>query len=168
MKHAVIVSENEAGSFEKKVEIKLDGGTIISFAECEYDREELDAFNSEKDKWIVRCAGTQYFLADSDSGEDARGYYCNYFDLDPEHAVFDRGKLVGFYFCYDRITYSGRGRYNFSIDDWGYPGANIFSWIPGSSKTHLYLFADSETHNWDEWTLIARDPEMEYKEYLYF
>ena len=47
--------------------------------EADYTEEELEQFNAEKDKWIVRCSGSQQFLADSDSGEDAVAYYRNFF-----------------------------------------------------------------------------------------
>ena len=116
MKHAIIVNEKE-----NSVEASLTADKTVYLAEAEYTEEELEQFNAEKNKWIVRCMGSHQFLADSDSGEDAVGHYRNFFDLVPEKAVFENGRLVGIYLCTDGINYSGRGRYNFYIDDWGYP-----------------------------------------------
>ena len=166
MKHAVVT--NPDNKEVKTVEAKLTKDRSIYLAEAEYTDEELEQFENEKDKWIVRCAGSQCFLADSDSGEDATGYYRNYFDLVPQNAVFDNGKLVGFYLLSEGFTYSGRGRYNFSIDSWDYPGGDPFKDNRWSRETHVFLFDDKETHEWGDWDLLVRDPQKEYKEYLNF
>lgn len=168
MKHVVITDLTEDNSAKKVVEAELAEGRKVYLTQAEYSQEELDEFNAEKDKWIVRCSGSHYFLADSDSGEDARGYYCGYFDLTPEKAVFENGHFAGFYLCTDGMNYSGRGRFNFSIDEWGYPGSDMFKYIPYSAKTHVFLFAEEETHRWGDWGLLVRDPQKEYKSYLDF
>ena len=167
MKHAIIVSDTDSSS-KKLVEASLTDERKVCLAEIEYSQEELDAFNNEKSKWKLRCKGSRQFLADSDSGEDAVGYYCGYCDPVPERAVFENGNLVGIYFCFDGFNYSGRGRYNFSIDDWGFPGSDPFVFVPLGAKTHVFLFSDPETHRWGDWSLLARDPDAEYKSYLDF
>jgi len=167
MRHAVIVSDTENFS-GKLAEASLTDKRTISLAETEYSSEELETFDSERFKWILRCKGSRQFLADSDSGEDAVGYYCGYCDPVPERAVFEDGKLVGIYFCSDGFSYSGRGRYNFSIDDWGFPGSDPFDFVPLGAKTHVFLFSDPETHRWGDWSLLERDPDAEYKSYLDF
>ena len=68
---------------------------MIYLIEQEYTEAELDAFNVEKEKWIIQRSGVKNFLADHDSGEDATGYYCGYFDLVPSNAVFENGEPVG-------------------------------------------------------------------------
>ena len=168
MKHVVITTAPCENSSEKVFEVKQTEDRKIFLAQAEYTEEELAEFTAEKDKWIVRCAGSHYFLADSDSGEDARGYYCGYFDLTPEKAVFEDGHFTGFYLCTDGMNYSGRGRFNFSIDQWGYPGSDVFDYVPFSAKTHVFLFAEEETHRWGDWGLLERDPQKEYKSYLDF
>ncbi|MBR6957044.1 MAG: hypothetical protein IKH73_01200, partial [Erysipelotrichaceae bacterium] len=70
MKHAMIVKEKE-----NSVEASLTADKTVYLAEVEYTEEEMEQFNAEKDKWIVRCSGSHQFLADSDSGEDAVGHY---------------------------------------------------------------------------------------------
>lgn len=168
MKHARIeIAPAEVGS-EKSIEIELSDGSKAYLIEEEYTPEQLEQFESEAPKWIVRCKGSHFFLADSDSGEDATAYYCGYFDLDPNMAVFEDGKLVGFYLCTDGLDYSGRGRYNYTIDDWGFPGDDAFRYLKYGRHMHLFLFADAESHKWDEWSLLERDPEAEYKSYLTF
>ncbi len=167
MKHAVIISGLRKDD-EKTVEAGLSEGRTVFLAQLEYTEEELGQFEREKMKWILRCRGSQQFLADSDAGEDARAYYCHHFDLIPEKTVFDEGKFVGIYLCNDGISYSGRGRYNYMMDDWGYPGADPFRFIPRGGKTHVFLFSDDETHRWDDWSLLHRDPDAVYKDYLDF
>ena len=105
--------------YEKIVKAEKTDGNKVYLAQTEYSRKELEQFNCERPKWTLKCKGSQQFTADSDSGEDAYGYYCRYFDLMPEKAVFENGKLVGVYLCNYSISYSGNGRYDFSIDDWG-------------------------------------------------
>ena len=163
MKHAMIVNDKE-----NSVEASLTGDRSVYLAEAEYTEEELEQFNAEKDKWIVRCSGSHQFLADSDSGEDAVGHYRNFFDLVPEKAVFENGKLVGLYLCTDGIDYSGRGRYNYYIDDWGYPGNNPFRFIPRGAFVHVFLFEDADSRNWKDWGLLVMDPEKKYTSYLDF
>lgn len=167
MNHAIIVSDTENCS-GKLIEAFVTDERRIFLAESKYTKEELDEFDRERSKWILRRKGSRQFLADSDSGEDAVGYYCGYSDLVPERAVFENGKLAGIYFCSDGLSYSGRGRYNFSIDDWGFPGDDPFVSIPWGAKTHVFLFSDPETHGLGEWTLLERDPDAEYKSYLDF
>ena len=163
MKHAIIVNEKE-----NSVEASLTEDRKVYLAEAEYTEEELEQFNAEKDKWIVRCLGSHQFLADSDSGEDAVGHYRNFFDLVPEKAVFENGRLVGLYLCTDGIDYSGRGRYNYYIDDWGYPGNDPFRFIPRGAFVHVFLFEDADSRNWKDWGLLVRDPEKKYTSYLDF
>ena len=163
MKHAIIVNEKE-----NSIEASLTEYRRVYLAEAEYTEEELEQFNEEKDKWIVRCSGSRQFLADSDSGEDAVAHYRNFFDLVPEKAVFENGKLVGLYLCTDGIDYSGRGRYNYYIDDWGYPGSDPFRHIPLGASVHVFLFEDAESGRWKDWSLLVRDPEKEYTSYLDF
>ena len=167
MKHAVISTLEGSGS-EKIIEAREEDGKALYLTEKEYSEEELDLFHREAQKWIVECKGSRYFLADSDSGEDATAYYCGYFDLDPEKAVFDEEKFAGFYLCTDGMRYSGNGRYNFGIDKWGFPGYDLFGFAAYGSKTHVFLFSEAETHEWGDWTLLIRDPEKEYESYLDF
>ncbi|MBR2521839.1 MAG: hypothetical protein IKE61_01760, partial [Coriobacteriales bacterium] len=76
MKHARIeIAPAEVGS-EKSIEIELSDGSKAYLIEEEYTPEQLEQFESEAPKWIVRCKGSHFFLADSDSGEDATAYYC--------------------------------------------------------------------------------------------
>ena len=168
MKHAVIVKTAGGNAAEKFFETGSEGKRGPCLTEEEYTREELDAFEAEKPKWIVECRGTHCFLADSDSGEDADGHYCGYFDLVPERAVFDNGKLVGFYLYTDGFRYSGRGRASFSIDDWGYPGYGLFGTAAWGSDAHLFLFSEPDTHVWGDWSLLVREPGKKYESYLDF
>ena len=168
MKHAVIVAESEKDNFENSVKTEMPDGSVIYLAQVEYRPEELEQFNSERSKWILQCKGSGQFTADSDSGEDAYGYYCGYFDLIPERAVFENGKPVGVSLCNYGIRYSGRGRYDFTIDDWGFPGKDPFGFIPRGETIHVFLFSDAETHKWKKWTLLERDPDAKYEEYLEF
>ena len=168
MKHAVIKTENGNDPLKKDVEAMLSDGQKVYLTESSYTQKELDAFNAEKSKWIIRRAGLRQFTADSDSGEDAKGYYCGYFDLEPENAVFDQGKLTGYYLCPGYMRYSGNGRSTFWMDSWGYPGNDPFKSHYNADETHVFLFADAETHKWKDLTLLKRDPEKEYKSYIDF
>ena len=76
--------------------------------------------------------------------------------------------LVGLYLCTDGIDYSGRGRYNYYIDDWGYPGSDPFRFIPRGAFVHVFLFEDADSRNWKDWGLLVRDPEKKYTSYLDF
>lgn len=165
MKHAVMTER--AGS-AKCAEADLTKEKTVFLEESEYTQEELESFQAQEHRWILRCRGTKYFLADSDSGEDAEGHYCGYFDLITQKAVFDQGRLVGVYLCNDGIRYSGRGRYNFTLEDMGFPGSDPFDFIPIGAKTHVFLFDDPATHRWKNWTLLERDPAAEYRSYLDF
>ncbi len=73
MNHANIITTPEKNSLEKYVEAELAEGQKVLLVESEYTPEELAEFDAEKAKWIIRRAGSRYFLADSDSGEDATG-----------------------------------------------------------------------------------------------
>ena len=168
MKHAEIYTVTDSNYPEKYIEIEMSEDRKICLVEKKYTREELDQFKAEAPKWIVRRMGSHCFLADSDSGEDADGYYCGYFDPEPEKAVFENGKFVGLYICPDSFNYSGNGRYNFSVDRWGYPGRNPFEYTRWGEDTHVFLFAEPKTCDWKDWDLLVRDPEKEYKSYLDF
>ena len=168
MKHAAIITEIENNLIEKHIEVEGADGKKIFLVEQEYTAAEMDLFNIEKGKWIIRCAGSMSFLADSDSGEDAEGHYCGYFDLVPSNAVFEKGRLVGYYFCAGSLDYSGNGRSSFRIEDWGYPGDNPFVSVSRGKKPHLFLFSETATHEWKDWNLLFRDLEKEYKSYLEF
>ena len=168
MKHAVIISRPEEARGKKTVEFEQPNGEALILAEAEYSPGELARFEAEKRKWILRCSGSQTFLAEHDSGEDARGYYCGYFDPEPSRAVFDGDRLVGLYICTDGFRYSGNGRSSFSIDRWRYPGDDPFSFVSRGSKRHVFLFADEAAHKWGEWTLLEREPGKEYRSFIDF
>ena len=168
MKHANIIHLTGNEMPEKCAKVKLPDGRAVYLTESEYTEEELQVFNAEAPKWIVKCQGSGQFTADRDSGEDAWGSYCNYFDLDPAKAAFEDGRFVGFYLYYDSISYSGNGRYDFSIRDWGYPGGDLFGYQASWYKEFLFLFDEPETHKWNDWSLLKRDPEAEYESYLEF
>lgn len=168
LKHAVIADGPEDRRYGKAVEAELSAGRKVWMADAGYTEEELEQFRSEEENWILRCKGSHFFLADSDSGEDAEAYYCGYFDPVPERAVFREGKLAGFYICTDGIRYSGRGRYNFDIDDWGFPGQDPVEFARAGSGTHIFLFSDEETRDWKDWSLLERDPDAIYENYLDF
>ncbi len=168
MKHANITNTPDKDPRKKYVEAELCAGEKVFLVESEYTPEELDGFEAEKSKWIIRRAGTRYFLADSDSGEDAEGHYCAYFDLQAANAVFDRGRLVGYYLCAGDLCYSGLSRSSFGIDNWGYPGDDPFRFISWGNVTHVFLFSKKETHEWKDWDLLLRDPEKVYRSYLDF
>ncbi|MBE6990341.1 MAG: hypothetical protein E7426_06320 [Ruminococcaceae bacterium] len=168
MKHAAITAAPGSDPFKKCVEAETADGQKVYLVEQEYSQAELDVFHAEKSKWIIRRAGTQYFLADSDSGEDARGHYCGYFDPEPANAVFDKGRLVGYYLCPGDFRYSGKGRASFSTEEWGYPGEDPFTSAPRENQTHVFLFSEAATHEWKDWDLLVRDPERTYQSYLDF
>lgn len=168
MKHAAITIYEEEYRDRNHLTVELAGGRKAILCECEYTPEELEAFRAKQAEWILRRAGTQQFLADSDSGEDATGDYCGYFVPDSEKAVFHEGKPVGFYLCEGWLSYSGNGRALFGIDDWGYPGYDAFSRMPSPERTHVFLFSEPESHEWKDWTLLRREPGREYRSSLKF
>ena len=168
MKHAEVYAVNGNDHPEKYAEAEYADGRRICLTEKDYTPEELDKFHAEGSKWIVRCMGSHCFLADSDSGEDATGYYCGYFDLDPEKAIFKDGEFVGFYLYTDGFNYSGNGRASFSINRWGYPGDDIFDLYQYRPDPHVFLFSEPKSHEWKDWSLLVRDPEKEYESYLDF
>lgn len=168
MKHAEILTAPKKAGADKRIEAGLADGRKVYLTEREYTREELYTFESEKANWILKRSGTRQFTADSDSGEDATGYYCHYFDLVPENAVFDRGRFVGFSIRPGYMEYSGNGRASFEIEDWGYPGDALFTSSSWATAACVFLFADAGTHQYKEWTLQKRDPDKEYKSCLEF
>ncbi len=169
MTHAVIVQMSPKDAEEKVVEAELTGERRVRLAKREYTREELDLFRAEQEKWLLQRAGSQQFTADSDSGEDAWGYYCGYFDWNPENAVFEDSRLVGFWICADWLRYSGNDRASFSIDDWGYPGWDPFTggnlW---GRQVYAFLFGEADSHEHRDWKLLRREPGVEYKPCLEF
>ena len=169
MTHAVIVQTPPQEAGERVVEAELTGERRVWLAKREYTEEELELFRAEQVNWLLQRAESQQFTADSDSGEDAWGYYCGYFDWVPENALFENGLLVGFWLCENWLRYSGNGRASFSIDDWGYPGCDPFT---GSALygRHIYafLFGEAESHEHREWKLLRREPDTEYKNCLEF
>ena len=169
MTHAVIVQTSPKDAEEKVVEAELAGERRLWLAKREYTEEELALFRAEQANWLLKRAGSQQFTADSESGEDAWGWYCGYFDWNPENAVFEDGRLVGFYFCEDWMRYSGNDRASFSIDDWGYPGRDPFT---GSAlygrHVYAFLFREAESHEHRDWKLLRREPDTEYKNCLEF
>lgn len=167
MKHAIIVPAGAAAPGETTVEAEPAEGRRILLAEREYTPEELDIFRAEAPKWLLRRSGEQQFTADHDSGEDAWGYFCGHFDWLPEKAVFEDGRLVGFYLSEGWMRYSGNGRASFGIDDWGYPGYDPFvdTW---SRHTYVFLFSEAGSHEHDEWKLVRREPGVKYESCLDF
>lgn len=166
MKHAVMI-DKPGDSYEKCTEICLTKDRKILLAEVDYTQEELEIFNAEAKKWILRCSGSRSFYADYESGEDATGEYCEYFEVTAETAIFENGKFVGVYVCGGGFDYSGNGRASFSIDNWNF--YNPFSQPSKVSQTHVALFAQEETHRWwREWELLKRDPNAKYESYLSF
>jgi len=168
MKHAAIVNECEIRNGEKYVEAESADGEKIFLIEREYTDTESELFDTERNKWIICRCGTQYFLADSDSGEDARGSYCGYFDLIPSNAVFEQGRLVGYYLCPGSIWYSGRGRSSFEMERWGYPGYDLFDSDRQENKMHIFIFSDTSTHEYADWEIFTRVPGKEYRSYIDF
>ena len=167
MKHAIIVPAGAEAPEGKYAEAELAEGRRVRLAEKEYTPEELEIFRAEAPKWLLRRSGVQQFTADSDSGEDARGYFCKYFDWLPEKAVFEDGRLVGFFLSAGWLRYSGNGRASFGVDDWGYPGYDPFvdSW---SSNTYVFLFSEAGSQEHDEWKLVLREPWVKYESCLEF
>ena len=165
MKHAVIIDCQKKAEEESAPSAMIEGICLIP---GEYTDSEKKTFDSLASDWIIRRKGGSQFTADSDSGEDAYGYYCKYFDLLPENAVFRDGQLVGYYLLYGYMRYSGNGRYNFSIDDWGYPGYDRFKDYTWEQGRHLFLFDDENTHEYKEWKLMKREDGADYSEYLDF
>ena len=169
MTHAVIVQTPPKDAGERVVEAELAGERRVWLAKREYTEEELALFRAEQANWLLQRAESQQFTADSDSGEDAWGYYCGYFDWVPENALFENGRLVGFWLCENWLRYSGNGRSSFSIDDWGYPGTDPFTWgCLYGRHVYAFLFGEAESHEHREWKLLRREPDTEYKNCLEF
>ena len=168
MKHAIITDIPVNDRRGEPIEALLADGRRVFLAEGEYTEAELEAFRREKDKWIIRCSGERQFLADSDSGEDATGRYCGFFDLIPERAVFADGKLVGVYLCSDGMRYSGRGRDSFDIDQWGWPGNDPFVFRTRGAKILLFLFDDAANREAGDWALLERKEGEDYSFRLEF
>lgn len=168
MKHAILSPTRDEARAENCVEVELADGRTGYLTEAEYSEDELRAFESAAPEWIVRCAGSRQFLAESDSGEDAIGYYCGYFDLIPERAVFEQGRFVGIYLCTCGFRYSGRGRETFEVKDWGYPGNDPFDFVSWGAKMHVFLFEDEGTLKWRDWSLLRREPGATYESELDF
>ena len=80
MKHAVIVSADDICFAGRHIEVESEDGKRIRLAEKEYSAEEMEEFYSQESEWMFCRRGEHMFLADSDSGEDARGTYCGYFE----------------------------------------------------------------------------------------
>lgn len=169
MTHAEIIQTPPKDASEILVQAELTGERKLWLAKREYTEEELTRFRAEQSNWLLKRAGSQQFTADSDSGEDAWGYYCGYFDWNPENALFENGNLVGFWICADWLRYSGNDRASFSIDDWGYPGWDPFTNCPlYGRRVYAFLFGDTETHEHRDWKLLRREPGAEYKSCLEF
>ena len=165
MKHAEIISRKSPKS--RLLEWTDDQQVIVS--ERNYSRKEQEAFRREKDKWILQIRGTRFFLADSDSGEDATGEYCGYLELTERNAVFEKGNLVGFYLFPGSLIYEGISRNSFDITSYGYPGYDVFKRESASSReAHLFLFAQPGSHHWKDWTLLRKEPGKQYRDYLDF
>ena len=165
MKHVILVSKDDKDS--ACIRALTSEGSEVFLAQKEYTDEEMAAFTAEADKWLIRLKGTRCFLADSDSGEDATGYYCNHFPLRAENAVFDDGVFVGMYYSFSGLRYSGNDRASFGIDSWGYPGKDPFC-NPWSETPHVFLFSEENTHTYKEWSLIVKEEGKEYGSYLDF
>ena len=168
MKHAVLIGTPPKSSSIKYIEAELTDNRKVYLAEAEYTPEELERFHAEAAIWILRRQGSSQFLADSDAGEDAIAYYRNYFDLVPERAVFYKRKPIGLYLYNNGLSYSGRIRSNYTIDDWGFPGSDPFTFRPDRTDLHVFLFAVPETHQWKDWSLLKREPGKEFQSYLDF
>ena len=163
MTHAVIVPARPEKAHGKLVKAELTGERKICLEKREYTPEELALFRAESANWLLQRAGSQQFTADSESGEDAWGYYCGYFDWTPEHAIFDEGRLVGFVLRENWLCSSGNGRASFSIDDWGYPGQDPFTDLSLYGRlVYAFLFAEAESHKHRDWKLLRREPGVEY------
>ncbi len=169
MTHAEIVPTRPKDAGGQIVEAELTGERKICLEKREYTPEELALFRAESANWLLQRAGSQQFTADSESGEDAWGYYCGYFDWNPENAIFENGRLVGFVLLENWMHYSGNDRASFSIDDWGYPGEDPFTKLPLYGR-HIYafLFAEAESHKHRDWKLLKREPGAVYEFCLEF
>ena len=165
MKHTVIV-ETPDNIDGKCIAVSLMPKHEIYLSEVEYSQEELEEFHLEEKNWILKCSGSRNFLADSDSGEDAYGYYCEYISLKEEMAIFDNGKMVGICVCPDGFSYSGNGRSSFTIDRWYF--CNPFHNQSAVKKAHVILFAKEETYRWSDWVLLKRVPTERYESYIHF
>ena len=87
----------------------------------------------------------------------------------PEDALFENGRLVGFCLRENWMRYSGSDRASYSIDDWGYPGEDVFTSVPLYGKQlYAFLFAEAESHKHRDWKLLKREPGAEYKFRLEF
>ena len=168
MKHAELLNPADKNETDNSIEVELPDGNRIYLIEKEYTPEESEEFRMKTSEWIIQRSGSRYFMADSDSGEDAEGWYCGYFDPKPETAVFDKGELIGFYICPGDLRYSGSGRESFDIDRWGYPGYDLFDRYPWKRDRHVFLFSDPATYIWKDWSLKKREPGAEYKSYIEF
>ena len=169
MTHAVIVQTAPKDAGERVVEAELTGERKLWLAKREYTKEELALFRAEQANWLLQRADSQQFTADSESGEDAWGWYCGHFDWVPENAVFENGRLVGFWLCGNWLRYSGNSRASFSIDDWGYPGWDPFTDCPLYGRhVYVFLFEEAESHKHRDWKLLKREPGVEYKSCLEF
>ena len=169
MTHAEIVPARPKDVNRRFAEAELTGEQKICLEQREYTPEELELFRAGQANWLLQREGVDQFTADSESGEDAQGYYCGYFDWRPENAVFENGQLVGFVLFVDWMSYSGRSRASYTIHDWGYPGKDPFSDVPLYGR-HIYafLFALAESHTHEDWKLLKREPGAEYKSCLKF
>lgn len=168
MKHAEILTAPKKAGADKRIEAGLADGRKVYLAEREYTPEELSTFEAGKAKWILKRSGTRQFTADSDSGEDATGYYCKYFELLPANAVFDGGRFVGFGIRPGYMEYSGNDRASFEIEDWGYPGYDLFTSSSWATAACVFLFDDAGTYQYKEWTLQEREPDKKYESCLEF
>lgn len=169
MTHAEMVPARPEDAHGKVVEAELTEERRICLVKREYTPEELELFRAEQANWLLQRAGSQQFTADSDSGEDAWGYYCGYFDWTPEHAIFDEGRLVGFVLRENWLRSSGNGRASFSIDDWGYPGQDPFADLPLYGRhVYAFLFAEADSHKHRDWKLLRRKPGAVYESSLEF
>ncbi len=170
MKHGVFLNAPDESCRQIHIEIELPSGETKYLAEKEYTQQELDKFNQQSSEWVLRIYGEQDFLADSDSGEDARGTYCGYFNMKEQNAIFENEEFIGFYLLPGDLHYSGNGRSSFKINAWGYPGYTPFDsyWLNYMGKPHIFLFSDEQTHNWKNWSLLRREPDTDYKSWLIF
>ena len=166
MTHGVLIKKADfKDNSVSHIECNVNGELMV-LCEREYTQNELDIFNRKAKNMIIECSGSKYFLSDTDAGEDAECSYCNYFDLDPEHAVFSDEELIGLYFSPNIMIYSGTARDNYSVTGWEYPGKTIKE--IESNKFHLFIFADSKTHTYNGWKLLERQPDRKYEETLEF
>ena len=170
MEHGAFFNAPDESCQQMHIEIELPSGETKYLAEKEYTQQELDKFNQQSSEWVLRIYGERNFLADSDSGEDACGTYCGYFNLKEQNAIFENGEFIGFYLFPDDLRYSGNGRSSFEIDAWGYPGYNPFeySWLYRKDNLNIFLFSDEQTHRWKNWPLLRREADADYESWLTF